>query len=381
MQSTPGVEISNQSPLRRSWGIALSLVVAVLWAFVRVGPQASVGLEDDVQRALAWPNPELDGLNSYTRTSPIGPILFKLLGLAEPGLYLLIHVLAGIFGILLLTLWAYHMVEISANRWRASRLVILAPVTGMIFLSLGNYDPFTLLGFVIALWAWSRGSITWMVIAGTYLGVQHFEQSAVAVVAWSIGVLAFRDYLPRSMAWRNPLWTILGVILGKILLSAYFLLNGINAAEGRAAYFTDLTWPRSAVIGSINHFPILLLSLFAGLWAVVLVAFFLLKSVRERIMLIGAFALPALAAVTTLAQSRVFVMSTVPITMVMVVVVMSNMDVARNSVLLGVIEGIAWVVVPLHLYVSTTTGQALITTTNALDFNIMLLGRLGSLFG
>lgn len=381
MQSSRIMKSARPKAFPKSWGVALSLAVAVLWAFFRVGPQTSVGLEEDVQRALAWPNPELDGLNSYTRTSPIGPIIFKVSGSAEPSFYLLIHMFAGILGILLLTLWAYHVVELSANRWRAARIVILAPVTGMIFLSLGNYDPFTLLGFVFALWAWSRGSITLMVIAGTYLGVQHFEQSAVAVVAWSIGVIAFRDHLPRRIARRNPLWTALGIVLGKALLSAYFLLNGINAAEGRGAYFTDLTWPRSAVVGSINHFPILLLSLFAGLWGIVLVSFFILKSVRERILLIGAFALPTVAAVTTLAQSRVFVLSTVPITMLMIIVVLSNVDVSRNSLLLGVIEGIAWIIVPLHLYVSTTTEQALITTTNALDFNIMFLGRLSTLFG
>lgn len=366
--------------LIKSWGVAVAMVLALLWAFVRVGPQASVGLEEDAQRALDWPNPDLDGLNSYTRTSPVGPILFKLSGSTEPGIYLLLHLVAGLLGIFLISVWAYRMVGIPTNRWRAARLVVLAPVTGMIFLSIGNYDPFTLLGFVFALWAWGRGSIIWMIAAGIYLGVQHFEQSVIAVLAWSIAVSAFRGHLARNLFWRNPLWTMIGVILGKALLSAYFAFNEINATEGRGAYFTDLTWPRAALIGSINHFPILLLSFFAGLWAVAIVSFFMLDSVRSRIQLIAALALPTLVALTTLAQSRVFVMTTVLVTLVMLIVVMSNVEISNNRFALLVIEGMAWVIVPLHLYVSTTTEQALITTTNALDFNIMLLNQLSALF-
>lgn len=356
------------------------MVIALIWSFVRVGPQFSVGIEDDAVRALAWPNPDLDGLNSYTRTSPIGPIIFKLSGFTSPGVYFIIHLLASISAVVLIALFIYKNVPIRENKVRAARISILAPVTGMLFISIGNYDPFTALGFIFAVWAWWRGSILLMLLAGLYLGFQHFEQAAFAIVIWSLAFVALRKSLAFHTQLKRPLWLLLGALVGKGILSLYFVTSGINPTEGRGAYFTDVSWPRMALIGSINHFPILLLSLFAGLWAVVLLVFYN-ENLRSRLLLLAGLAIATLAAFTTLAQSRVFVMVTLPIMIVFILVIFTDKKIAKNSRLLFVVEGIAWVIVPIHLYVSTTSGQSLITTTNALDFNIMFWSRAISLFG
>jgi hypothetical protein len=134
-----------------------------------------------------------------------------------------------------------------------------------------------------------------------------------------------------------------------------------------------------AIVSSINHFPVLLLSVFAGLWAIALYVFFRLPSNSSRLLLVASLLLPAIASTTTLAQSRVFVMTTLPIAMLLIVAALSDKDLAKNRPTLLTLEGIAWLIVPFHLYVSTTTGRGLITTTNTLDFAIIFFGRVVSL--
>jgi len=304
----------------------------------------------------------------------VGPILFKVSGSESPLVYLGIHIAAGLVAIALLSWWAHQAVAQPTNGVRAIRLVLLAPVTGMIFLSLGNYDPFTVIGVAAALIAWWRSSRLGMVVAGTYLGIAHFEQALVAVIAWSIAAVALHSRLNPSIRW-NPIWTSAGVIAGKALLSLYFLIQGIDPSEGRGAYFLDFTWPRMAIVSSINHLPVLLLSVFAGLWAIALYVFFRLPSNTSRLLLVASLLLPAIASTTTLAQSRVFVMTTLPIAMVLIVAALSDKDLLENRPMILTLEGIAWLIVPFHLYVSTTTGRGLITTTNTLDFAIMFFGR------
>ena len=368
----------HPAPSSLVWA-AFGILLALLWAAYRVGIQTSVALEDDAARALAWPNPDLSGLNSYTRTSPVGPILFKLSSSESPLIYLVIHVVAGLVAIGLLSWWAYKTVTVSSNRVRGIRLVALAPITGMIFLSLGNYDPFTVIGIALALIAWQRSSRLGLVLAGVYLGVAHFEQAAVAVVGWSLAAMALSSSPCFAPMKRSPIWALMGVVAGKVLLSVYFVVEGINPSEGRGAYFLDLTWPRMALVASINHFPVLLLSVFAGLWAAALFVFFRLPDNRRRLLLVASLILPTVVSTTTLAQSRVFVMTTLPIAMLIITALLSDLDIAGNRPILFTIEGIAWIVVPFQLYVSTTTGQGLITTTNSLDFSIMFFGRIVSL--
>jgi len=306
----------------------------------------------------------------------VGPIIFKLSGSDSPLVYLVIHLVAGLVAIGILSLWAYRSVSQLENRYRAVRLVFLAPVTGMVFLSLGNYDPFTVLGFGVALFAWWRSSRLGMMLTGLYLGIAHFEQALVGVVGWSLAAVALAPMLGARSPRRNPAWTGLGVIGGKVLLSLYFLSQSIDPAEGRGAYFLDVTWPRMAITASINHFPVLLISVFAGLWAAALYVFFRLTERKSQLLLVASLVLPTFASVTTLAQSRVFVMTTLPIAMLVIAAVLSDEQLVSNRPMLFTIEGIAWVIVPFHLYVSTTTGQGLITTTNTLDFSIMFVQRL-----
>jgi len=359
----------------------LALVVAVIWAVTRVGPQTTSDLAADSARALDWPNPGLDGLQAYNRTSPVGPLLLRLIPGADETTYFVLHLVAAFIAVGLIAAWPAFLAA-PGQRLRAARLMILGPVTASVFISIGNYDPFTLIGLGLFLFAWSSGksySRFLMVATGVYLGFQHFEQTLFAVIAMSIGVLALRSRLPESLAGKpTPAWGIPGVLLGKVILSLVFVLQGIDPLEGRGAYIADEGLLREALVASVNHFPVLLMSLFAGLWVVAGLAFFRVPDFRSRLLLLASAAIPFVVAVSTLAQTRVFIMAMLPLVAVMVVVVLSDQKLLAIPAVLFTVELLAWVSVPQNLYVSPGNG-ARIMDTNALDYVIMLGSRVGSL--
>jgi len=223
------------------------------------------------------------------------------------------------------------------------------------------------------LFAWRKSSPQLLLVAGTYLGFQHFEQGTFAALILSIGVIALRGILPESlMGLRTPAWALLGVALGKILLSSYLLVAGINPTQGRAAYITDSTWTRLALKESLNDWPTLLTTLFAGAWIIVIVTFMLLKRRRDQAVLALSLILGLAVAVITLAQTRVFVMTTLALLSVMIVVVFSNSAIINSARAVLGIEIVLWVIVLQHLYISPNFG-AHIMPTNALDYGIMFV--------
>lgn len=357
----------------------LSICLALVWAFIRVGPQTSTGISGDAARALLWPNPELDPLQSYTRTSPTGALVFKAIHIYSTSFYFWIHLVAALVALLLIAYWCYRSVDSDTNRFRAARISVLGPVAASVFISLGNYDPFTLIGVAALLFAWRRSSMPLLVIAGIYLGFQHFEQGIFAVLILGIGVLGMQSVLPEQLrGLRSPLWALLGVLGGKALLSLYFITVGINATAGRSAYITDSSWTRLAVKESINHFPTLLTSLFAGTWLVVILVLVMLRGRRDRVYLLLALALALFVSVITLAQTRVFVMTTVALLSVMIVIVLSRYSGPSTRMILIGAEALAWIVIPQHLYISPGQG-AHILGTNALDYLIILVHQVPGL--
>ena len=354
------------------------VLAALVWAFVRVGPQTSTDVPSDVARALAWPNPGLDELQSYNRTSPLGPLLFQLLPTQSPASYLALHAAALLVALALIALWVFLAVP-DAQRFRGARLVILGPVVASAFVSIGNYDPFTLLGVAALLYAWRFGRRVALVAAGILLGFQHFEQGFIAVVAMAIIVVALGRSLPPTLQGRcQPIWALIGVVGGKVLLSLVFLMQGIDPFEGRSAYITDLTILREALTTSVNHFPTLLMSMFAGLWVVMALVFFRQDRITSQLLILLALVGPFLVAVSTLAQTRVFVMVTLPLLAIVIAVALNDRVLTSTPAVILAAEAAAWLLVPQHLYVSPGAG-AQIMDTNALDYVIMLVNQLTGL--
>lgn len=366
--SSPGARHWYQRPLF----LTLAAVAVTVWAVVRVGPR--IPFPGAWYTGERWPYPSLDELQAYKRTSPVGYLLAEFVRLDESPLLVAFYFFAALGASLLLAFWVWSELAESAQRARGFRIAMLAPVTGVLFLTLGGYDPFTALGWVIALFAWKGRSRLLLILAGVYLGFQHFEQAALMAVSWGIVVYALRATAPRSWQERyNPIWMLPGVLAGKLILTLMLFSQGIDPFAGRGFWVASSELLRFAVVGSLNFAPILLYSLFAGVWAVVILALLIVPSNRDRLLLASAIAIPGFVAVITLDHTRVFVMMTIPLVALMIVYVLSSQQVRAFASLPIMLEALAWMMVPVTIQGTSTV---YVDSTNFLDMTIVFTRQL-----
>lgn len=340
------MEVSKVARFR--WMALVGMLAAFVWAIIRIGPRIPFpGAWYDGQ---TWPFPGIADVQAYKRSSPVGYVFANLLGLDQSPWLVSFYFVSGLIAIAVIGVWVYSNIPQDQNRAQGFRLFVLGPIAGVLMLTIGGYDPFTVFGFGLALFAWSKGNRFVVLLAGTYLGLQHFEQALIAVIAWSLIVIALREHLPQKLQLRaTPMWLILGALVGKVLLTLAISLNGIDPAEGRLYWLTNAPLLKQAVVGVVNFGPAFLLSLFAGLWGVVALTITLLRTHREKYFFIAAIAVPLIMATITLDHTRVFATVTTPIVAIMVVVVMSahGSVVPRQAKFMA--EALAWVVVPITL--------------------------------
>jgi hypothetical protein len=226
----------------------------------------------------------------------------------------------------------------------------------------------------LALFAWRRNSKLLMAAAGAYLGIQHFEQAVVAILVWTLAVMALRgDSAYPARTRISPLWAYPGVIAGKVVLFAALSLTGVDASEGRLFWLQSSEWLRRAISGAVGFAPVFALSLFAGLWVIVVLAFVLTPARRSRLLLGASLAIAILFSVITLDHTRVFVMVSIPLISVLIVSVLSNDRATSQPHLLLVAEAMAWIVVPMTLQ---GTDTVYVDPMNFLDQGIMFIQQL-----
>lgn len=364
-------ESRQGSLLRNSLGL-IGVVAALAWAFVRAAPRVLPGQDQILSKALSWPMPNLDSMQAYDRTSPLGPLVAKMLGVSTPLLWTWLNLVVLLVGACLLSLWAYRVARDAGQGYRAARLAMLVPALGSAFVLIGGYDAFTYLLLGLLLWSWTSGRWWLLGLSGVALGFQHFEQSLFATAAFGLAVIALRGSLPtRLEGMPTPFWATAGTLVGKLVLSLVLVFEGINPMEGRSAYLTP-GLVRSAIREAINFGPAFVISLFCGFWIFVIFAFRIVATWRRRLLLLAAIALPLLMSVITLSQTRVFAMMTLPLVMLLVLVALNSPQLASIPIVLIAAEALAWLVVPLHLDMSPEHG-IVIFSLNSADNLVMLL--------
>lgn len=358
--------------IRLHWVALVAMFAAVAWAIIRVGPR--IPFPDSWFGQEKWPYPNLEAVQAYKRSSPIGYLLAETLHLDQSTWLVLFYFVASIVAMLLIATWVWLELAGSSQRSRGFRLAVLAPLPGLLFMTIGGYDPFTAIGMGLALFAWRRNSKLLMAAAGVYLGVQHFEQAVVAILVWTLAVMALRGDGSAPVRSRiSPLWAYPGVLAGKIALLAVLSIKGVDASEGRLFWLQSSEWLRRAVSGAVGFAPVFVLSLFAGLWVIVVLGFVLTPERRRRLLLGASLAIAVAFSVITLDHTRVFVMVSIPLISILIVSVLSNERATSQPQLLLVAEAMAWIVVPMTLQ---GTDNVYVDPMNFLDQGIMFLQQL-----
>ena len=321
------------------------LLGAAAWAILRVAPGTIPDVVTAAARSATWPQKDIPEFSSFVRTSPVGQIVYELAGSRGTWEYVLLHGLAAIAAVALLAMWISGQVPADA-RWTARRLVVLSPVAAVLVIFLGAYDPFTVLGTVALLYAWSHGRAWTVGLAGAYLGFQHFEQGLVVVTVAVLMSLALTGDTSASGRRPSPGWAYVGLAVGKALLTAVLWAGTGDAVSGRSSYLI-WEWVRPALVSGLNFGPVLLLSFFSGAWAIVLLGL-LQRRGRSRWLAFSAFAVCLVPTALAADHTRIFVLCSLPGLMMLTAAVLSRESTTRREVML--IEGLAWVVTPIFIW-------------------------------
>ena len=324
-------------------GVA-GVVVALLWSIFRAGPTVTPSLGVIVNAARIWPERLPGEFAAFYADSPIGLLVIRGFGSSDATSALRVGAVFMLIGLAGWAWWAWLSVD-GVQRWRAARLAVLAPITGVLATWLGFYDPFTVLAWLLVLFAWTTRSRSLLIATGVVLGFQHFEHGVLGLTALTLTWWAVRQDLPERLRSMNPLWALVGVVAGKVLLLVVMAATG-SALSGRTSWLSAylLDWTK---VGA-NTAPILLWSLFAGAWALVVAYWLAVPERASRLLLVGAFGVGALATVLSGDRPRVFIIVMAPALLLMTVAYLRRR--ADNPRELRLVESVMWLAPAISLW-------------------------------
>jgi hypothetical protein len=146
---------------------------------------------------------------------------------------------------------------------------------------------------------------------GGLLGVNHFEQSVIALAA----VAVLRVKL-RGEAWRVMCPVVVGLVVGRVVLAAYLAAAGINP-NGRGEFLSELG-VGTLLEATVPLVPDIVWACYAVLWVAVLWMARQLPALQRRY-LITAQTLLLLPVLVTADVARVYQLLTWPIVVLMAV--------------------------------------------------------------
>jgi len=356
--------------------IPLALLVAsAFWALSRVGLSTIPGITIAGDSAFGWPFKDLSKYSAFSATSPIGSIIYTFIGKNDLLVFLGLHVVALVVAVVLI-LWWMAIVTPQSSRLMAFRLVILSPWVALLFIFLGSYDPFTIIGFALVLMSWTYSNTLLIFLAGVFLGFQHFEQAIFSVLAAYLVVVVFRDRIPlKALNSKGLYFTLGGLIFGKFTLTLILTVSTESGAFGRGAFWTA-EWFRISLITSVNFWAVFLLSLFAGSWGLIVVVSLSARR-KQRVILLAAFFLCLIPALFTLDHTRVFVMTSI-LSLTIITAVFARSTELFSSRDFVYVEALAWLIVPVSIWVGMD-GTPYLHNVGSLDQLIMFYNQVAGL--
>ena len=259
--------------------------------------------------------PGVPGSTPYEQfiySSPLGPLLARMVGALTVQTYVVLHAVILIFGLggLLFAVWR-------SRGERAARLTLLAlccTSLPMILLSwIGSYDVFTFVigSLLVVVEAWPV-----LIVLAVLLGLAHFEQGLFIVAALLV--------LSTSRRWgrvQHGLMLIGGLLAGKALLTYY--LKSLGVVGSRWLWVVSPLDEGGGLLGRLTHnLPTLLYSLLGGGWVLLLLIAFVVgrewPESKRALVVLAALLVPVLV---TLDQTRVYAIISWPVIMYLMLLV------------------------------------------------------------
>lgn len=340
----------------RTWLPFGAFVAACVWVVVRSGTGFLGEPEGGLLAAAAWPQTTDQWELDFLGESPINLIIVRALGIETARGWYLLHATATVLAI---AAWAIVTAGASTrgHRWTASRWIILTPFAAVLLAWIGSYDPFTVITLAIVFLGLVMNRV-WLLGLGAFLlGIQHFEQGVLSLLALAFTTAALGSQSPITVP-RSRWWLVaIGLVAGKILLLATLAISR-GGLDGRSSWLEQYLgeWTLTAA----NIFPLLLWSLFAGAWGIVITQAVNLGSLRARLLLLAAFLVCILGLTLSGDRPRVFVIVALP---ALALLTASLLGEERDRRVLIVVESMLWLGTPIIFWTADVANATVIDLT------------------
>ena len=320
-----------------------SLALAFVWAIIRSGFTMTPVPDDLRDAALAWPERLDSWMTAFYTDSPLYILAYRGLGMDSAIDVVRLGFWTSLIALIVVTSWMVATIG-TDQRWRAGRLLLLSPVVAVLYITIGSYDPFTVLAWGAALWTWKSGRRVVAVLGGVLLGLQHFEQTIMGALALLLTWYAVGSQLPPSLKRISPIWLVPGIALGKLGLILLLVSQG-QSALGRTGWLEQYLTEWTKV--TVATLPYLIWSLFAGLWIIVVLVLLRTENLRARLLITAGIAIGVFATLISGDRPRVFVLVLLP-TLCLLIIAYLRRD-HSSPVETTAVETIAWLAPPIML--------------------------------
>jgi hypothetical protein len=195
----------------------------------------------DVYRQISldpFTNPFVEDLNAqYLMTSWLGNFIAFALKVDDFAIFFLLHLVFSISFLIVMLGHVRKVLEFRSAR-KATLVFLSLPVAATSFYWVGM-DSLTLLLFALVV-KLSNNSV-WPIFFGCMIGLQHFEQGVFAVVISLAGaaVLSFSDKPKAKWIFTVSLKTLVGIVIGKVILQIIFASNSITLESDRTTLWLN----------------------------------------------------------------------------------------------------------------------------------------------
>lgn len=338
--------------------VSVGIALAAGWAILRAGVSVPPSFSDMYQAATIWPQRLDENFRAYFTDSPLGTVIFRSLPWQTSQTFMWLMLASAVLSIGGLAVWMTVLAP-QYQKSRAARLAILAPLPAVLLTWLGGYDGFTVIAWLVCLFAWAFGRPWMLVFAGLLLGFQHFEHAVLGVAALSLTWFAVRGDLPARLNRFSPLWVVPGLIAGKGILVIWLLAND-SSTSGRGSWLSEFL--REWTVTAISVGPTLLWACFAGSWAIIVGLIVQNRSRRALVLLSGALAIGFLATFLSGDRPRVITLVLAPSLALITLAFLAHEKRAESgSRNLALVEAIVWLAPPVFLWGKVVIG------TNVID--------------
>lgn len=312
-----------------SYTFLIALIKSGIWVFPAIYASFVISQQPFKQ---PFSNPD----DQYLMTTWFASYFAHILGIQTLASFIFLHFVFACFAVYLLFRYVKRNID-SSEQGKSLLFFAMLPATSTIFYWVGM-DSFTFLIMVLFL---NLRFKPWLVLCvGVIGGLHHFEILFIASASLCLFEILRGNFKGRKIEIKSVFSFMLGVVLGKVLLSFIFRVQGVVVSKNRVSIGLD---GLSSNLELISKYGLLIYwSMLSVIWYVLIIA--IIKRNRESLALFVSLLIPIFIVFFVRDSSRVIQLTsflTIAIGLISNQKILSEISIKQVRLML-----IFWLIIP-----------------------------------